>query len=101
MDLLFKRYASPFLLLDAAIASGRLCEFIENFLETFQTEREEKTQWEFFLHRVYEKSYAEFKEELEIDKNNRTMSRESMEAIVKHSLEMMNNFNPTERGDEV
>lgn len=56
MDLLFRRYASPFALLDQMIRVGALGEFVELHNE----EAREKATWEFFLHKVFDKSYQEF-----------------------------------------
>lgn len=60
MDLLSKRYASPFLLLDEYIEAGCLTEFIEEFIEIVNQETEEQMMWEFFLHKVYDKSFVDF-----------------------------------------
>ena len=53
MDLLFRRYASPFLLLDEVIKNNRLSEFVA---EVMKSENERQT-WEFYLHKVFDKSY--------------------------------------------
>ncbi len=60
MDLLFKRYASPFLLLDEMIASGRMLEFVDKLIKMQNDEQESDTLWEFYLHRVFDKSYEAF-----------------------------------------
>ena len=45
MDLLFKRYASPFILLDGFIITSSLNNFIDDFLGFINETRE----WEFFF----------------------------------------------------
>ncbi len=65
MDMLFKRYANPFVLLDQAIGTGRLAEFIGECVRIHNEEQREKTNWEFFLHKVFDKSFEEFSAELE------------------------------------
>lgn len=53
---MFKRYANPFILLDEMIASGRLLEFVGKLLEI----KNDEEIWEFFLHKVFDKSFDEF-----------------------------------------
>lgn len=56
MDLLYRRYASPFVLLDTVIECCGFSEFIDDFLD-FSDQSE---CWEYFLHKVFDKSYNEF-----------------------------------------
>lgn len=87
MDLLFKRYASPFILLDNLIATNSLSDFIDDFSKFIS----EETQWEFFLHKVYDKSWKEFVDELNV--SNDTQQIDLGATIVK-SKNMLNNFTP-------
>ena len=48
-DLLFKRYASPFLLMDEMIATDRLVEFVDSIVKRTNKDNEESTLWEFFF----------------------------------------------------
>lgn len=64
MDLLSKRYASPFLLLDESIQAGCMTEFIGEFIDIVNQETENESIWEFFLHKIYDKSYQDFLAEL-------------------------------------
>ena len=99
MDLLFKRYASPFSFVDGMINSGRFCEFVIEFIKTTNQEIEEQYDWDFFVHKVYDKSYQEFKEEIRINKENQEISDDDIEATVEHSMNILNNFNPDEGGE--
>lgn len=94
MDLLFKRYASPFLFMEGMIQTGRFLSFVENFCATVHKEKEEETQWDFFLHKVFEGSFAEFKEEMRIQKELKEMSKSNIETTIKHSMNILNNFKP-------
>lgn len=94
MDLLFKRYADPFSLLNGMIQTGRFCEFIRAFFEKVQNEREEQTSWEYFLHKVWEGSFTEFKESMDNDKKNQELSELDMETTVKNSMDILKNFKP-------
>ena len=100
MDLLFKRYASPFLFINEMIRAGQFCDFVINFIETLNEEKNEKAEWEFFLHKVWEKSFAEFKESIQIEQDNRNMSVSDIETTIKQSQNILANFNPeeTEKG---
>jgi hypothetical protein len=94
MDLLFKRYANPFSLLDGYIQTSRFCEFIETFLE----QKVEDDRWEFYLHRVWDKSYTDFRDEMRRTQNAQSMSEADVEATVKQSMDILGNFNP-EKGE--
>ena len=53
MDLLFKRYASPFILLDNLIATNSLTLFIIDMLDIVNEEK----LLEYFMHKVFDKSW--------------------------------------------
>lgn len=87
MDLVFHRYASPFLLLDEVVKTGNLSEFISILWDTVQEEQ----QWQYFLAKVFDKSFDDFKESI---KPQQPISKKELEATVKESLDMMNTFVP-------
>ena len=99
MDLLFKRYASPFLFMGEMIRTVRFEEFVTEFVKTINEENEETTSWEFFLHKVQEGSYKDFVDEMKNDKENQKMTEETKESIVHNALNILNNFNPIEGGE--
>lgn len=99
MDLLFNRYANPFPFVDGMIQTGRFSEFVRSFIEKENSEREEQTAWEFWLHKVWEGSFADFKDEMDNDKKNRQMSEKTMETTIKDSMNILKNFNPTKGGE--
>ena len=94
MDLLFKRYASPFLFIDGMLQTGRFAEFVDNFITTVNEEKEEKYLWEFFINNDIDGTFAEFKESLKTDRENATMSASDIETTVQNSLNILQNFNP-------
>lgn len=98
MDLLFKRYASPFIFVDGMIQTGRFCDFVDEFVKTINREKEDETNWDFFLHKVWEKSFNEFKEDIENNKQNQGMSKGTIETTVKHSMDILKKFNPETTG---
>ena len=93
MDLLFTRYASPFVLLDGLILTNSLNNFVNEFFNIINEERKEKSQWEFFLHKVYDKSWKEFSEDIEQSENQKPID---LGATLMKSKNMLNNFTPTE-----
>ena len=99
MDLLFKRYASPFSFVDGMIQAGRFSEFVDQFITKVAKEKTEKLSWEYFLHRVFDKSFNEFKEELENDAENQNLSEQDIETTVNHTMNILNSFNPEEWGE--
>jgi len=97
MDLLFKRYADPFSLLNGYIQTSRFCEFINSFCE----QKIEDDRWEYFLHKVWDKSFTEFCESLQVTQDQLEMSEEDMEATVKKSMDILGNFNPYQEEGEM
>ena len=73
MDLLFTRYASPFLLLDQLILTNSLSGYIDDLFTIISEEKQEQTMWEFFLHKVYDKTWKEFCENHDTKKGERYM----------------------------
>ena len=87
MDLLFVRYASPFVLLDGLILTNSLKNFVDDFFDFINEGRE----WEFFLHKVYDKSWSEFSKEIEQSENQKPVD---LGATIVKSKNMLNNFTP-------
>lgn len=97
MDLLFKRYANPFPFLDNMLQINKFDEFVDEFYETVFNEKKEKYNWEFFLHRIIDKSYEEFLEQINVEQDNKNMSVTNIETTVQESKNILANFNPEER----
>ena len=92
MDLLFVRYASPFVLLDGLIITNSLNSFVDDFFDFVIEERKEKSEWEFFLHKVYDQSWSDFVKETEQSENQKPID---LGATLVKSKNMLNNFTPT------
>ena len=92
MDLLFKRYASPFLLIGQLILTNGLDKFIDDLFEFMGEEKQEQTKWEFFLHKIYDKSWKEFCNEIEV--SNVENNVDIGETLIK-SKNILTNFTPT------
>ena len=96
MDLLFKRYANPFSFVNEMIKSGRFQEFVVEFVNTINKEKEEKQNWEFFLHKVWQGTYQDFTSDMENNKKDLTMTKQTIETTVNNSMNILNNFKPNE-----
>lgn len=101
MDLLFSEYASPFVLLDNIIGTGRFLEFIQ----TFDKQRNVRKRWEYYLNKLPswdDTTWEEFNEKLDAQSMDdwTPISEEQLEATVSDSVSMLQNFNPenAERG---
>ena len=92
MDLLFKRYASPFLLIDQLILTNGLDKFIDDLFKFMGEEKQEQIKWEFFLHKIYDKSWKEFCNEIEV--SNVENDVDIVETL-NNSKNILNNFTPT------
>ena len=86
--------------MDGMIQTGRFSEFVQQILEKTNSEREEQTAWEFFLHKVWEGSFADFKGGMDNDKKNQRMSERTMETTIKDSMNILKNFTPSQNGGE-
>lgn len=92
MDLLFNRYASPFSFIDVLISCGR---FSEGISEIYGFLNEEK-EWDFFLHKVFDKSFDDFKSTT-LSKPQE-MTSEDFETTVTNSKSILQGFNPNKSG---
>lgn len=98
MDLLYRRYASPFDFLNRVIKYKRLNEIISFIVAEFMEEENEQKTWEFYLHRPIEESYNDFKAEiLSHGPSNTEMTEAEFKATVKDSKFILKNFNPEKK----
>ncbi len=85
--------------MDGMIQTGRFEYFVRSFWKEIHEEEEEKTLWEFYIHRVFEGSFDAFRKGIEDDKKNRSMSEQAMETTIKHSMSILQNFSPKKGGE--
>lgn len=95
MDLLFSRYASPFLLLDAMIGCERFSEFISEVFEMHTERVKDDILFDVWLHKDFENSYDEFRRQLK--QPIETASQEvDFETTINDSRSILDSFNPLE-----
>nr|DAU07706.1 MAG TPA: hypothetical protein [Caudoviricetes sp.] len=51
-------------------------------------------EWEYFLHKVFDMSFNEFKESITIDAKTVGMSKSDLETTIQNSMSMTMNFIP-------
>lgn len=90
MDLLFKRYASPFSLLDNAIECDRLEDLVDGILEY----SEEEKLWDIYCHTIYtnKKSFYDF---IKPTKKQEPITKDDLGAMIKDSKDILKNFKPS------
>lgn len=90
MDLLFHRYANPFVLLDEMILCGDLAAFIDVMTQ----ERVDEINWQYYLAKVFNQSFLDFKESLlKVIKPPEV----NLKTTIQDSRHMLDGFIPTER----
>lgn len=92
MDLLFKRYANPFLFVDQMILIGQFSKFVTEIIE----KDADDNLWRFFIHKVEGQTFYEWKESLvgQISESS-TMTKNEFETTVNKSFDILNGFEPT------
>lgn len=90
MDLIFKRYANPFLLFDNLIATGRFLEFILEFIDI----RNEEKIYDYWLRKVFNKGFEEFKKQVMENNEIADVDNQNVETTINESMNILNNFNP-------
>ena len=92
--MLFKRYSNPFSLLDCMILSGGFSTFVSSFMAAVREEENEKTAWEYYLHKVYSGSFNDFMDSMKSESDHKALEKGAIEATVKNSMNILNNFKP-------
>lgn len=92
--MLFKRYANPMIILEQMIRTQRFSEFINEFVRIQNEELEDRTQWEFWLHRVFDKTWSQF---LEVVEGNNSVdekmpTQDELEHTVMESKKIFSDF---------
>ena len=83
------------MLLEQVLQTGRLADFIDEIGQIVWQEKVNEQRWDYWLHRVDSVSFEEY---VQLCEDSMKQSEESgtndIEATVKHSYEMMENFHP-------
>lgn len=86
MDLVFKRYSSPFLLIDTLIANNQFCDFILDLLDTINEEK----VYELWMHKVFDKEYEDFRKQFSYLKNrNQVTEKVDVDKVLQDSMSVL------------
>ena len=99
MDRLFARYADPFSFIDGMIRAGRFEWFVLSFMQTLREEQEEETSWQYYLHKVFEGSYADFKAKMKNNTDNKKMSKRTFETTINESMRILDKISSQKGGE--
>ena len=91
MGLVLEKHSSPFLI-DEYIRYSSLSEFVDEFLDMANKEKEDEVMWEFYLHKVFDESFSDFLNKV----NNNKKADESVdfEAALNESINILDGFVP-------
>ncbi len=82
-------------LVNQMIRTRRLEEFVKQLVEYHNEEMEDKSLWEIWLHKVFDKSFAEFRQAV-TGETTAAPTQEETKSIVKDSYDILNGFVPDE-----
>ena len=80
------------------VQSGVFSDFVSSLVEAVQEDENKRMMWEFYLHKVFSGSFEDFRESLRRETADKTMPKSSIEATIKQSQKILNNFNPEKKG---
>lgn len=81
------------------LITGQLYRFVSEIIKTVNEEMEEKTLWEFWLHKDWERSWPEFRKALN-DKPRAAPTRQDTLDILNESMNIMASFRPDGGGEQ-
>ena len=94
--MLFQRYASPMIILDRMIQTGRFLEFVCEFIRLRNEELEDQTKWEFYLHKVFDMTYQDYLAQAGgTAETGDDMTPDALQSTVKESMGIINSFCPS------
>lgn len=91
--MLYSKYADPVQLLNGMIKTRRLFEFCNSFIEFRNQETEDKTLWEFYLHRVLDMSFSEYLEQMKSNVEQPVDEAKAINAIIESNI-LLSSFVP-------
>lgn len=81
-------------LLNQMITTKRLKEFVDEFVRIRNEEQEEQAQWDVWLHRIFDQSFADFRKSLQENKQMAAPTPEKIQKIALDSVEILSGFTP-------
>ena len=81
------------------ILAGRFAEYVESIIRMHNEEQEDKTIWEMWLHKVYDKSYNDFRQSLGMIEGKAAPTQEETAEVIRQSFDMLKGFQLTGAGE--
>lgn len=92
MDLLSKRYANPYILIDEFIKLGQFRDFSHEIMKTIAEEKKEEIRWQFYLHKVWEMTYEEYLSRCDSKPETHKMNDEQIKDVLQKSMDILEGF---------
>ena len=80
------------------IATGRFSEFVEALLKQYQEDELEKVRWEYWLHKVFDQSWSDYKKSLGMKHSSTAPTRDEQIQTVKRSHKILGGYCPEKVG---
>lgn len=100
MDLMFTRYSDPFSFMDSLIENGSFGGGIDRIYEI----RNDDVLWELYLHKVFDRSFEDFKDEITGQSKNihrAVMTKAEFNTTIEMSKSILESIDPTGKGGEL
>lgn len=96
MDMLFQKYACPFLFLEQILQVGRFPEFVDEFLKMHNEDVQDETMWQLYLHSAFlSETFEAFKSRCVVPNvAEQPKVKVNLEATVKESMNILDGFVP-------
>ena len=83
------------MLLQQMLQTGDFSQFIDDLGQIMWQEKANEQRWDFWLHRVYDRSFDDYVNDCETAmKQEEASGNANLETTVKQNFEMMENFHP-------
>lgn len=96
MDLLAKRYASPFSVIDEMIKAGRFYDFVVEINNIISEETYESQLWDIWLHKIFNMDWGEWRESIGNLNETHAVNQIDLGATVTASHELLSKFKPND-----
>lgn len=89
--MLYTRYGNPFDLIQHMLVTGQFCDFIDEVVKIRNEEVNEKTAWEYYLHRIFDMDFDEFLQRTK-QEEPAPVNMNDIETTVRASEEILRSF---------
>ncbi|MBO5208073.1 MAG: hypothetical protein J6B68_01875 [Lachnospiraceae bacterium] len=103
MDLLYSRYASPIEFMSTYINQGRFGEFVSEILALDAIRKKDEAKeknddrlWDAYVHSMSDKTFVEWKKDLEVNKKpvNYSMTNKEIKEVKQQAADILKKISP-------